>query len=141
MSDRATQGVAEMLRDLEHIEKYAADFAPCRTYELRKVMRNAAETIRRLSQSSGEPRDELAWVIEQQSGPYLLYFAPGFSKLDGDMLDWSSNNLEAVRFSRRIDAEKTLLLLRATRPGHDRAVVSEHMWCAMPSPETKEVKP
>jgi hypothetical protein len=81
------------------------------------------------SEVQAESSVESGWLIETPGAPTPMYFGPSLSKVDHiDICDWTRNHFEAVRFSRRIDAEKALLMLRATRPGYLTSFVSEHQW-------------
>jgi hypothetical protein len=63
--------------------------------------------------------NEFAWVIEHDASdaPYLLYWAgPN---------NWTQNNLEAIRFSRRLDADRVARIIG----GNHR--VCEHGWCTL----------
>lgn len=73
---------------------------------------------------------ETAWLIEQHINAVLHYFSPSMSKVGVGAAHWSKNHLEAVRFCRRMDAERTLLFLRLVSDQHDQSTVAEHMWVA-----------
>jgi hypothetical protein len=70
------------------------------------------------SEVQAESSVESGWLIETPGAPTPMYFGPSLSKVDRiDICDWT-----------RIDAEKALLMLRATRPGYLTSFVSEHQW-------------
>ena len=58
---------------------------------------------------------ETGWVIEHDSPFGLLYWSA---------FKWTTDNLEAVRFARREDAQKIAHIYRLT-PG---VRVADHMW-------------
>lgn len=61
---------------------------------------------------------EYAWVIVIPSRrPMLMYWAGGTL--------WSPDNLDAIRFARRIDAERAARYL----PEHPNYTIEEHAWC------------
>lgn len=66
--------------------------------------------------------DEFAWVIEAGVTHSPIYWDGG---------DWSSNNMRAVRFSRKVDAERIMINLpdEARRPEMSPA---EHGWHDLP---------
>ena len=61
--------------------------------------------------------DEIAWVIVRDLPSTLGYF---------DGYKFVPNNLEAIRFARKVDAERWLTLMHAGSTHSDR--VEEHMW-------------
>ena len=65
--------------------------------------------------------DESAWVIVRDLPGTLGYF-------DGHR--FVPNNLEAIRFARRVDAERWLALMHGPSAHSDR--VEEHMWINKP---------
>ena len=68
------------------------------------------------------PQPETAWLIEESaSGPVWWT-----GKRPGTEDQWSRDSLEAVRFSRRGDADRA----RLTLPDGHLAKVTEHMWLA-----------
>jgi hypothetical protein len=70
------------------------------------------------------PREETGWVIVRDLPGTLGYF---------DGVHFDTDNLEAIRFSRQLDAERYLNLLHGDKvPQGDR--VEEHMWVDSPLP-------
>lgn len=65
------------------------------------------------------PRSETGWVIECDSPAGLLYWSA---------FKWSTDNLDAVRFARQVDAEMMLGKLGG-RLMNPCMRVAEHMWC------------
>lgn len=63
------------------------------------------------------PSEEIAWVIVRDLPGDLGYF---------DGLEFQPNNLSAIRFARRIDADRMLTLLHGSSAHEDR--VEEHQW-------------
>lgn len=61
--------------------------------------------------------DESGWVIVRDLPGSLGYF---------DGYQFSRNNLEALRFARRVDAERWLKLMHGESAHSDR--IEEHMW-------------
>lgn len=65
------------------------------------------------------PPAETGWVIEREdSEPSRPMYYAGF--------DWSCDNLKAIRFARRIDAET---MCRYMFPGEPHRI-ADHMWCS-----------
>jgi hypothetical protein len=86
--------------------------------KVNEMERLAAEAIRILEdapESETRGSDETGWLIENAERLYLTTDATGF-------FAWTKDNLDAIRFCRRQDAEKVA-------SGNDDAWhVVEHMW-------------
>src|SRR5208282_6245233 len=66
--------------------------------KVRDLLKDCREFLAAPSEpQASEPPDEVAWLIERD-GPQWLFVA-------GNMLEWSSDSLRALRFSRKQDAE------------------------------------
>lgn len=63
--------------------------------------------------------EELGWVIEKNFGG-ILYYWDGRATISSG---WTKNNLDAIRFSRKEDAEKVLVGIL-----DGLGKVAEHMW-------------
>ena len=62
--------------------------------------------------------DETGWVIEREdSEPSRPLYFSGF--------EWSYDNLKAIRFARKVDAET---MSRYMFPGEPHRI-ADHMWC------------
>ena len=70
--------------------------------------------------------DETAWLLERDYFGQLRYFSAACQ--DEAPTDWTPDNLQALRFARRIDAER--FASREATDCIDIRVV-EHMWCAI----------
>jgi hypothetical protein len=82
-------------------------------------------------------RDESAWLIESaiqdSKGPYYLcvYERPGYG------FEWKPDHMRAIRFGRKVDAERVRDAVRALQPDlfpsivpHPQAV--DHAWVNIP---------
>jgi hypothetical protein len=87
------------------------------------------QTSERLASSEGSMStyDQFAWVIERGDSSTPIYWAGYLSWGDGR---WSNDHLDAVRFVRKIDAERTIAGM--TQPNHR---VVEHVWIAQAEPK------
>ena len=68
--------------------------------------------------------DETGWVIERgDSEPGAPTYWTGFREGAGGVQCWSQNHMDAIRFARKIDAER--VSYRMTQPNNR---VCEHKW-------------
>lgn len=87
-------------------------------------LRRAREALAALSADTGAGGDQFAWVIERGDSEVS---APKYWTGSA----WSSDNLKAIRFVRRDDAERVrLFALETATPRHR---VCEHGWTALAS--------
>lgn len=72
--------------------------------------------------------NEFAWLIEREAinGPVYL-------TVHKDLFDWTRDSTEAIRFSRRQDAEMVARVI-----GDEVSRVAEHGWYQLPVESTKE---
>lgn len=69
---------------------------------------------------------ERGWLIERRIGPQ-----PTWAKADDTGFSWTPDSLQAIRFSRRSDAEQVAAIL-----GDDAdAIVTDHQWGPDPGSE------
>lgn len=64
------------------------------------------------------PKGEVGWVLEKDGTSQLLYAYCA----ENLMLGWTTDNLRAIRFARKADAEQLALIME------DADRVAEHMW-------------
>ena len=83
------------------------------------VMREAADELERLErQRQAREGEETGWVIEREdSEPSRPMYYAG--------IEWDYDNLKAIRFARKEDAEK---MSRYMFPGEPHRI-ADHMWC------------
>lgn len=67
--------------------------------------------------------DEVAWLIELK--PSVSATPTYYGQTDEGVIGWTSDNLRAVRFSRREDAERVI-----SCEAYTEAFACEHMWVA-----------
>lgn len=65
---------------------------------------------------------EKGWLIELK--PSVVSVPTWFGDDDSGVLGWTIDNLKAIRFARKKDAETVIRL-----EGFTEAFASEHMWC------------
>src|SRR5208337_2476327 len=106
----------QVMKIHEIIERHSTDVVD---YELATDDINAYLLAAPSEPQASEPPDEVAWLIERD-GPQWLFVA-------GDMLEWSSDSLRALRFSRKQDAE-AFLVINAGLYMHCGLKVTEHKW-------------
>ncbi len=84
------------------------------------------------------PREEYGWVIERGNSTAAepKYWCAGHPDLH-TFSAWTSNNEQAIRFARKIDAERA-----AERHMPDISVrIAEHGWSAQPQEQREDVQP
>lgn len=107
--------------EVRSVDCYRAD-CPKSDTERRAAEILAAEANERARIAS----NETAWLLERDYFGQLRYFSAACQ--DEAPTDWTPDNLQALRFARRIDAER--FASREATDCIDIRVV-EHMWCAI----------
>lgn len=141
----ASEGVAKAVRTLSEYAGNDLRF----TQPQRERLKEIADVIESLSaEAAGLKRerdearagierlrsDESAWLIERGDSPAYepAYWgwSEGHSGDDGPGFGWTTDNLAALRFGRKIDAERF-----AQDIGWNNVRIAEHGWCRALSPE------
>ena len=123
----ATEGREAVAHAIElcatpYISEALADAALYALAPIRSAEILAAEANERARIAS----NETAWLLERDYFGQLRYFSAACQ--DEAPTDWTPDNLQALRFARRIDAER--FASREATDCIDIRVV-EHMWCAI----------
>ena len=71
---------------------------------------------------------EYAWVIEM---PNPLDDGDGTLRMYWDGFEWSHEDADAVRFSRKVDAEKIMATIEPAYRRSDRMRAAEHAWTSI----------
>lgn len=66
--------------------------------------------------------EETGWLIELR--PSVTSQPTWYGETDEGVLGWTTNNLRAIRFCRKEDAERVIVCEHFTE-----AFASDHMWC------------
>lgn len=117
--------------------------------EVGKLLGRCADALRSTPTPAPSAGGTISWLIECPKGT-VYETGAGFwcgHRTDPNMMVWSDNANDAVRFVRKEDAENTLRIMRTymsndhyrNHGAYDEMYVAEHMWCpepAAPSPQS-----